>query len=210
MARGGKRTGAGRPKLDSTARSVVILDELLIPAFKAALQTEVIYVGISDLQDAYGNQGLVDWRTWFEEVELGHGITHGGVPTSWRLKLKLAVAAAKLLQSATSQDMPWPSEQLRIVKNKRAYDQFWAQHKKYATEISKQFGTSVRDPEPFDPAKDYTKHLPLKDQDQGPRSPMTDATKGYTELLDLPTNVNYGFTGAGTMPDNLKEEDVPY
>ena len=204
--RGGPRVGAGRPKVDRDARSSAMLDELLIPAFKAVLLTGELMVSVRDLQDAYGVAGLADWRTWFEEVRLGHGISRGGVPTTWRLKLKLAVAASKLLSMRVTEHLLWPTEQLRIVKNKRAYEAFWIEHKKHAKEVSAECGTQVRDPEPYDPAKNYVRLAASKVRDDHARAPITAATKGYSELL---VGVNYGFTApySGWLPSDV---ELPY
>lgn len=207
MARGGKREGAGRPRVDRDEQSAIILDDLLIPAFNACGLTGEVVVGVNELQAAYGRQGLADWRTWFEEVELGHGIQRGGVATRWRLKLKLAVAAKKLLSVSPQHVMLWPSELLKAVQNKRAYDAFWREHAKCGKELNAVYGTETVPPQPFDPSKNYLKLKPHTDRDQVARAPVTDGTKGWSELL---VDSNHGFTSEITNPVFIEEEFLSF
>lgn len=181
------------------------MDELLIPAFKHINITGDVRLSSSDIQAAYGVPGLRDWRTWFEEAEAGHGIGRGGVVSLWRLKLKMAVAARKLLTTVDEATLKYPPAVILAIRNRRAYEAFWREHEKHSAEMAAEHGTSIRPPEPFDPDKNYLKKA-WRCRDSGPRASVSDATRGWSELLDGPSN-NFSEPYTGFVPE---ENDIPY
>lgn len=205
MPRGGARPGAGRPKVNSEERSEVILNELILPAVKAAKLLDNVEMPEDDILKTYGRQGVRDWQTWFELVDRGHGIGLGGVKTKWRLKLKLAVAAKKLLTTVDESALPFPPEVIRRARNEKAYGRWSREYAKVMKELSAEFGHREVPPPAFNPDRNYLKVTHVV-RDGDPRGEMTDATKGWAELI---TGGSNGFEKPydGFVPD---ETDVPY
>ena len=205
MPRGGARPGAGRPKVNSEERSEVILNELILPAARAAKLMGDIYLSPDDIEAAYGRQGLRDWQTWFEMVDLGHGIGLGAVKTRWRLKLKLVVAAKKLLTTVDESKLPFPPEVIRRATNEKAYGRWSREYAKVMKELAAEFGHREVAPPPFNPDRNYLKVTHVI-RDGEPRGELTDSTKGWAELVIGGSN---GFEKPydGFVPD---ETDFPY
>ena len=207
MPRGGARPGAGRKRIDSEAKAEQVLNDLLIPAFQDAFEHGEVLIGSRDIQDAFGKQGLREWLTWFEEVEVGHGFRGvGGVKSRWRLKLKLAVAAKKLLTTVDVSTLKFPPDIIDEAGNRKAYDRWCAQFQVEAQKLHAEFGTPVRQPPAYESRKNWrTKEFEVRDK--APRGPLTDATKGWSELV---TGGSNGFTGEAVVPSNLTPDDIPF
>lgn len=92
--RGGKRIGAGRKAVDPQVREQVLLDELIFPAVCTAFHAEpgrwnerILTFELSTVQirDAYGHDGLREWKSYFTAVRKGGKNRAGeGYATLWR------------------------------------------------------------------------------------------------------------------------------
>lgn len=193
---GGKRPGAGRPRVDPLARQQAVMDTLIIPAFKACELGKIdIPLAVRDISHAHGTQGLALWKEWFEVVSMNPamGVDNGGLPTVWRLKLKHTIAAQKILSTATG-PLLFPSQALQVVMHKKQHEAWVRGYLK----ACKEFG--VQNPRP----KEY---VPLTFGEPGPTpEQILTAQRGWEELLG---GENQGFSDeyTGFVPD---EAEVPY
>lgn len=199
MPRGGVRVGAGRPSIDKDAarqaKEQRVMVELLIPAFRfSQLGSVEIELGPTLIQDAYGKIGLAAWQTWFEKIP-GIGYHHGHTITRWKLKLKMMVAAKKLLEKEEL-EQPFPPEVLARVIHRKEYDKFWAKHKVESKAIAAEHGTSIHEPEPYKPLEYRRPNTSSKEQ-----------FDGWRELID---GQSKGFSDVSAVPSNISEQDIPY
>lgn len=211
MARGGKREGAGRPVVNKLEKSEKFLDTLLIPAFSEALANESrqVTVGIKDLEAAFGRQGVEEFKTWFSIVRLGSGIGgHSAIATVWELKLKLAIAAQKMVAQNKAEIDSWPTKIIKDIRNRRAYD---LQKEKYEIAVAaieeKHEGYAAMAFSKFDPLVDYTiQSTEFVCNDKSPRAGLTNGTRGWAEMI---TGGNNGFIGP-TSEIIIQSTEIPF
>jgi hypothetical protein len=125
--RGGKRVGAGRKKLTDEQRmnkqqefQQIIIDELIFPAVCAAWHAHPgrwkerqlsFELSAVQIRDAYGHEGLKEWRSFFTAVRRGGSDRDGNAyQTLWTFNLVKYGFILKLVRELGHdiKDMPNP------------------------------------------------------------------------------------------------------
>jgi hypothetical protein len=124
---GGVRKGAGRRKLSEAeiearreGKTAVLLDELIFPAVCTAFHADpgpwnerilTFELSASQIRDAYGHDGLKEWRSYFTPVRRGGCNRMGvGYATLWRFNNAKYGFILRLVQSLghSIKDLPNP------------------------------------------------------------------------------------------------------
>ena len=193
--RGGARQGAGRPKSNPLEKQEQILNDLLIPAFKACnLGSNPIALAARDIKAAYGVAGLAEWKRWFAVTKEHRHVMCGSTATEWSLKLSRIIAATKLLEPHQNKELPFPSHNLLEQLNKKAYIKWCKEFLSESTKISKEFGTSIKAP----PA-----YKPLTFEDKETKEICATRFKGWSEQLMAES---HGFAEPSDIPSELADE----
>jgi hypothetical protein len=199
--------GRGRKQVVDIDKSTHIMEDLMLAAFKAA-RHGLVSIAREDIRLVYGRQGVREWETWFELVELGHGVggTHG-VTSTWQLRFTLQVAAYKLLSQVQEDELVFPSDAIKELMNKRDYAKWASRFVIEMKSLAAEWGHREVPPPPYTPKRRYAiKGIDVRDGGNPSRTPLTSCTRGYLELV---TGGENGFTTTyeGWLP---QVEEVPY
>lgn len=144
--RGGVRPGSGRKKLTEEQKFAkqdmfkqIIIDELIFPAVCTAFHADpgkwqerilTFELSASQVREAYGKEGLKEWKTYFTEVRKGGCDRFGnGYQTMWRFNIGKYMFIVQLVRALGHdiKDMPKPGfppnamiARLKAIEERRA------------------------------------------------------------------------------------------